>query len=240
MPYAILRIEKLKQSQIQRALQHNHRERIPLNSNPDLLSRNHYYGTPNEALNRIEILKEQTQEATGRKVRRDANVAVEVLLTASPSFFVFRKNMKTEKFAEQAIAWVKAEFGAHRILSMALHRDERTPHLHIFLLPEVEEKLNCKAFIGGHRDRLSRLQDRFSKAMAPLGLKRGNPKRGVHHTTIREWYAQRLNDDKTLQRLKRKLGAALRENEQAKEYIKLLEKRIAEYEARLGGPRELY
>lgn len=234
MAYAILRIEKRKQSDIKRALQHNHRERIPLNANPDLFNQNQYVGTTEEALKRIAQLKKRTRAITGRKIRSDANVAVEVLLTATGDFFVHRKKLKTKQFAERARDFVYAEFGAERVLSVSLHRDETTPHLHIFLLPEVDGKLNCKAFIGGHRDRLRRLQDRFAKAMAPLGLERGNPKRGARHTTIKEWYAQKLNDEKTLHQFKQKLEAALRENEQARELIEMLKKRIAEYEKQLG------
>lgn len=42
-----------------------------------------------------------------------------------------------------------AEFGKDRIVSMVMHTDESTPHIHIVFVPIVEGKLNAKSWLNG-------------------------------------------------------------------------------------------
>jgi hypothetical protein len=71
---------------------------------------------------------------------------------------------------------------------MKLHRDESTPHIHAFIVPMYEGKLNAKHYIGGTRDRLTQLQDSYAKAMKPHKLERGIEKSRAQHQDIRRFY----------------------------------------------------
>jgi hypothetical protein len=70
-----------------------------------------------------------------------------------------------------------------------LHLDEATPHIHAYLVPLDEKgKLNCRALFGG-REKLSKFQDSYALAMAPLGLERGIKGSRATHTEVKEYYA---------------------------------------------------
>jgi hypothetical protein len=44
---------------------------------------------------------------------------------------------------------VEAELGSERIISMVLHTDESTPHIHVVFAPILDGKLNAKHWTGG-------------------------------------------------------------------------------------------
>lgn len=63
------------------------------------------------------------------------------------------------------------------------------PHIHAYLVPLDEKgKLNCRALFGG-REKLSKFQDSYALAMAPLGLERGIKGSRATHTSVKEYYA---------------------------------------------------
>lgn len=61
-------------------------------------------------------------------------------------------------------------------ISISLHMDQTTPHLHVFVIPVTEKgKISKTQFINGKKD-MVQLQDEYAKAMQPFDLQRGNPK----------------------------------------------------------------
>jgi hypothetical protein len=81
------------------------------------------------------------------------------------------------------IAGVKAaaleEFGKERIISMALHTDESTPHVHVVFAPILDGKLNAKHWTGGAarcaqlRERLHATLTKYSPCEYTKGAKNG-------------------------------------------------------------------
>lgn len=74
-----------------------------------------------------------------------------------------------------------------KVLWVALHRDETTPHFH-YMFENIDTE-ECKAFqskLG--RDGCSKLQDLCGKVMAPLGFRRGEKKKlsGAEHKNVME------------------------------------------------------
>lgn len=132
----------------------------------------------------------------GKKIRTDAVLCVEILLTASPEYFRPDDHGKAGKWDAHQLedwkqanrAWLAEKFG-DRIVRAELHLDESTPHIHAYFVPLDESgKLNCKKMFGD-RKKLSDFQDSYAQAMAPLGLERGIKGSRATHTQVKEYYA---------------------------------------------------
>jgi hypothetical protein len=108
-------------------------------------------------------------EKLPEKVRKNAVLAVELVMTASPEF-----SGDWDQYLKNCDQWAGELFGKENLLHIAHHKDEKTPHTHIIFMPMKDGKLNAKHFIGGSRDRMAELQDDFfQKVGRPAGLERG-------------------------------------------------------------------
>ncbi|MBW4635237.1 MAG: plasmid recombination protein [Iphinoe sp. HA4291-MV1] len=163
MAYGICRIQKLKAGNLKPSAQHTGRKRFTPNANPE---KEH-----------ICIIGEETQELDSlvrnrigkQPIRKNAVLAVEILLSASPEYF--RPDDKSEAgyyepsrlvdFQAAACQWLSKTYG-DRIVLAHLHLDEATPHIHAYLVPlDSRGKLNCRKLFGT-RSKLSQLQDSFA------------------------------------------------------------------------------
>ena len=84
--YAIMRFAKYKVGSVANIERHQkHRERLRNRKHPERESENHTWQRGEQTMTRTikKAIKEQEQ-ATGRKVRKDANVLCELVLTFSP------------------------------------------------------------------------------------------------------------------------------------------------------------
>lgn len=194
MAYAIMRAKKLKRGALAGVGAHLGRLRDTPNADPSKAHLNQHMGTRAADLGKEVDRRLGVIEArTGRKTRRDAVVAVEVLCAASPEWFQEHGGEGSAgALANAATKWAAKEFGKANIISADLHMDETTPHVHLLVFPEVEGKLSAKQMLG-NRERLSALQDSYAEALAPLGLERGLKGSKAKHTTIRQYY-QAVND----------------------------------------------
>lgn len=93
------------------------------------------YGvSPLEVVPMAEDWASQTQDAKGRKLRKDANVCLAGVISLprereeeGPEFFAHAVNYLKEKYDD-------------RLKSVVFHEDEAHPHIHFFILPRVGEK----------------------------------------------------------------------------------------------------
>ena len=195
MAYCICRISKLKSGgSITASEQHTLRQRETPNA--DLSQENerfisYPYTPPDTSLE-----KEVFARIGEQKIRKDAVLCVEILLTASPEYFRPDDHGKAGKWdADQLDQWKQSnrhwldqKFG-DRIVRAELHLDESTPHIHAYLVPlDDKGKLNCKSHFGG-RVKLSQFQDSYAQAMQPIGLERGIKGSRAKHTEVKEYYA---------------------------------------------------
>lgn len=122
------------------------------------------------------IKKKIDEGYRGKKaIRKDAVKFIPMVMTGS------HKEMK-EIFSDKkkANAWIQAnyafackEFGKENIVRCTLHLDEKTPHLHIVVVPLTKDgRLSAKEIFGNRID-LSARQTRYADAMSDFGLKRG-------------------------------------------------------------------
>lgn len=184
--YAILRMEKLKnRQQIKSALLHNFRKISVENSDQNLEKFNVYMGADNFP-NFVEKL-EKKFEKYNINPKKDAVLAVEFVLTASPEFFKNKTDEEIKSWSDANLNFFVKKYSKN-LLNFTLHRDETTPHIHIIMTPITNDgRLSCKDLFGGKAN-LSKLQTEYSAAMSEFGLKRGKQYSGAKHTTVKQFY----------------------------------------------------
>ena len=167
------------------SFKHNFREQETLNANPEL--------TPNNE----HLLAENRSEAMGNlrnklpeKRRKDAVVAVEYMMTASPEYFESATDEQQQEFFKQSLDWLKNKYGADNVIAASIHRDERTPHMAAYVVPLTSDgRLSAKEFIG-NRQTMKNDQTSFAKAVEHLGLQRGVEGSKAKHQTIQSFYSK--------------------------------------------------
>ncbi|OKA46005.1 hypothetical protein BH759_05715 [Ralstonia solanacearum] len=87
------------------------------------------------------------------------------------------------------------------VICACIHRDETTPHLHVYVVPlDSRGKLNCRSFLGG-ASTLREMQTAFAKRVAAShGLERGVEGSRAHHQSVRRFYGclEAMADDPRL------------------------------------------
>ena len=186
--YAIMRFAKYKVGSVAKIERHQkHREQLKHRKHPERESENHTWQRGERTMTRTikTAIKEQEQN-TGRKVRKDANVLCELVLTFSPEM---EDKINLVEWIKANFAWVRDTFGKGKMIRADLNRDETTTHLHCFVIMTDEQgKFNSSRFFN-KKSQVIALQDSYAKAMAPFGLERGQSKEqtGAVHQTLQEW-----------------------------------------------------
>jgi 5S rRNA maturation endonuclease (ribonuclease M5) len=187
---AVFRIEKLKSwGEVGAAGAHNLRLRETKNANPNV--KNIEIVGPPPGVSVVEYAKEKL---TGLTIRKNAVLAVEAIVSASPEYFRpkdparagYYEQEKLDAWRKEVEPWLKKNFP--HALSIVLHLDESTPHYQIIDLPlDARGKLNCREKFGSP-GKMAAWQTSVAKAMAPLGIERGVEGSTAEHTKIAEFY----------------------------------------------------
>ena len=179
LSFSIIRMEKLKQPAIKGIQFHNQRERDS-ETNPDIQKEDSYlnYDLHNSEL--IDYNKEIQKKIedgveTNRKIRKDAVRLCEFLVTSDRAFFEDLPGTEEKKFFDTAYNFLADRYGKENVVYASVHKDEKTPHMHLGFVPITEDKrLSAKDFFG-KRQQLIKLQDDYNKHMKGAGfdLERG-------------------------------------------------------------------
>lgn len=197
MPYAILRIAKLKKSNVGGSGSHVSRSRTTPNADQSKLEDNQtLIHSGDQYLPLAEVVAAKIANfPQKRKIRTDAVHAVEFLLSASPEYFRPQNpadygnydQERLDRWQQETVNWLRSKYG-DKIVRAELHLDEATPHIHAYLVPlDEQQQLNCRG-IFGNKFQMIALQDSYAAAMKPLGLERGIRGSTAEHTSIREYY----------------------------------------------------
>ena len=210
MPLAICRIQKIKSwGMLTGNEAHTARERETPNANPEVTN----IRVIGDSFD-LDLATLVRDKIGSQKIRSNAVIAVEMLLSASASYF--RPNVpheagtyekqRLDNFVKASVNWLDSSW-RERVIRAELHLDEITPHIHAYIVPLDERgKLNCRALFGG-RIKLSQLQDSFGMALSHLGISRGIKGSKATYTTLKKYYAA-VNQDSQLINLERFLPKA--------------------------------
>jgi len=182
--YAIMRCKKLaKMGNVAASLKHAYRERDTPNADASRTPENEHRAarSTDEAMGRLRALLPE-------KRRKDAVLAVEYVMTASPEWWKSASPQQQAEFFDQAYKWLADKYGEQNIITATIHRDEATPHMTAFVVPLTKDgRLSAKEFIG-NRTKMADDQTSFAKAVQHLGLERGIEGSRARHTRIQAFY----------------------------------------------------
>ena len=197
MAFSILRVKKHSGSNSTRSMsgmtKHNiEREKTP-NADPKKSHLNReLIGTGNYLEDVNAIIKK-----SGALVQKNNVRSIEHLMTASPEFFKGKSEDDLKPFTQRCYKFLSDTYGSENIASMSLHLDEKTPHVHAFIVPIVEGKLksgkkikrlSAKKYVDGKKA-MQDLQDNYANYFKDLNLERGRKHSKAHHTTVQEFYS---------------------------------------------------
>jgi hypothetical protein len=221
MAYAILRARKMKTAGQMAGMQrHNDRTNNVRNADSDLEHLNQ-----NMSLYDTDSIFEDVEkhiEENEVKVKSNSVKCIEFLLTASPEFFPMEKYQKEDgnyglrgegngrwmNFKKRALDFLDEEFGEGNTVNFSCHLDEKTPHIHAYVVPVVKKERKWKnkskngviregisTSVGlaaadylGDKQKLRDLQTRFAHKMSDIGLKRGKEGSLASHENIQKYY----------------------------------------------------
>lgn len=185
MAYAILRTAKLKSfGEIGGSLSHNYRTRPTPNANPIRTPDNSH------SVSKSYLVMDGIKNRLPEKTRKNAVLAIEYLITASPEWSGWQNKEKEQEFFKRSVEWLQQKHGKENVIANSIHRDETTPHLIAYVVPiDQKGKLNARSFLGG-RATLSKMQTEFHSKVKDLGLDRGLEGSKAEHKTIKEFYAE--------------------------------------------------
>ena len=142
---------------------------------------------------------------TGQK---QSTVLCEFITTSDKDFFDRLGAEGTKRFFERAYNFATIKCGEEFILSVVVHMDEKTPHMHVTFIPVIDGKdrkgkpckrINCSEFWKG-RDSYARLQDEYFDYMANTcgySLERGVKGSEAEHLSVAEYKLKKTEEQLT-------------------------------------------
>lgn len=194
--YQVIRVEKIRGAggrgnQMAYAAKHNLRERPVRNADGS------------EKIEKIrggssEDIMKRWRQALPDKYRKDAVVGAHYVVTGSPGRMGELSRDEQNAYFRDALKYLTKKHGDENIIAATIHRDERTPHLHVLAVPKVErerkgtgekyETLSFKSFYNG-KGGLSRLQTEFHEQVSKgYGFQRGVRYSTAKHIPPKQYY----------------------------------------------------
>ena len=203
MAFAILRIAKLKKAGLHGSSSHVTRERETPNADPSIENVQLLGRRPvDDVLARVEQIAEARSASGARKLRSDAVLAVEHMLTASPEFFDQASPDEVLRWAQASVSFLGQRFGDENIVNATLHLDEKTPHIHAYHVPVGTDAkgvptLTAKKLYGGPKE-LGQLQTDYHAYLRSHGIRldRGLARSRATHQDVQKFYGNLKKDEK--------------------------------------------
>lgn len=190
MSFVICRVKKIKSKQsLRNSLKHNLREQETKNADPKLTHKNQTRGVESSSEGVAFLTKRLAELTPPKRKKKDRVLAIEYLLTASPEFFEEATDSEKTAYLNDCLTYLKDKHGRDNLISVAVHMDEKTPHIHVHFVPVVDNKLDAKNAIGGPAG-LRKLQTEMGAIGNKYGLMRGIRGSKAKHQTVRAYYSK--------------------------------------------------
>ena len=141
-----------------------------------------------------QAIEDRIKEGYSGKVaiRKDAVRYLKINLSGSHEEMtaIFRDKEKAKEWVKANKKWAEEEFGRENIVRFTLHRDEKTPHIHLVVVPLTKDgRLSAKEVMGNPKA-MSERQTRYAQFMEPFSLQRGVIGSKIKHTDAKWYYGQ--------------------------------------------------
>lgn len=247
MGYVVLHFNKAKGNEA-RMTKHIERSVDPPNADK---SRTHLNREliefPSGVTNRTQAIQHRIKTAgIFRKITSDQVKVIRVNVSGSHEDMMRIVNEgRINEWCRDNVDYFKREFGEKNIVSAVLHMDEKTPHIHIALVPIVTGKRR-KAKEGSLEKETIRLcaddiltktkmkgyQDSYALAMAKYGLKRGIEGSKAKHRTTAQYYRDTLEKG---QAMEEKIGRLEQQEQKGIQTVKLVQEKETAEQQRLAA-----
>lgn len=215
MSYAVCRMQKLKAFDLKGIQFHNQREReSKTNFDIDKSKSSLNYDLVNDGpIDYNERVKEiiDSQKVGDRKTRKDAVVVNELLVTSDKDFFDGLSPSEQSRFFQESFKLFSERYGKQNIAYATVHYDEKTPHLHIGVVPMHEGKLQGKNVFN--RKELMWIQDNFPEHMKKLGFDLQRGEKGSTREHIESQIFKKQTLEESLEKLSQELSGGREEIE---------------------------
>nr|QJS06177.1 plasmid recombination/mobilization protein [Planococcus sp. (in: firmicutes)] len=211
--FAVVRMQKMKSPDLKGMQFHNQRERES-RTNPDIDPDREHLNYDLLHQEKIDYNKQvkaiiESQKVSERKTRKDAVLVNELLVTSDRKFFDGLDPAEQKRFFEESYNLFSERYGKQNIAYATVHNDEKTPHMHLGVVPMRDGKLQGKNVFN--RQELQWMQEEFPKHMQTLGF---DVERGIasdrKHIEMSRFKALTLNEEiKTLEKETEALRNAL-------------------------------
>lgn len=128
------------------------------------------------------------ENPSGKKLRKDAVVLCEFIISSSNEFFEALSTEEQRRLFEEASRYLQNFFGKEHCIYATVHYDEHTPHMHFGFVPlTAENRLCAKEVID--RSVLLRLQAEMPKFLQGKGfqIERGETGSKAVHKSIKKY-----------------------------------------------------
>ena len=221
MGYAVLHLDKAKgadsgmSAHIERTIQPKNADPKRTHLNRELIQ------FPEGVTSRTQAIQHRLDTAgLKRKIGKNQVQAIRILLTGTHEDMVqIEKNGKLGEWCQDNIDWLRKTYGDDNVVSVVLHVDESTPHLHATVIPIVQTERKRKkkeeevkrtyrkkspaprlcADDVMSRTRLKSYQNTYAAAMQKYGLQRGIDGSEAQHISTHEYYRTLMLQGKSLQ-----------------------------------------
>jgi hypothetical protein len=159
-----------------------------------------------------------------RKIQKNASRVIETVISSSHSFCEDWKTneesrLKVQRYLEDAVNWERERRG-NVVLSVTVHYDELTPHVHVLSVPlvsyldkttnERKMKFSASEFFGSKGDLIKMHTDFHEQIGKKFGLERGQYGSRATHKELKDYKAWEREQREMLK--KRELDLAKTEN----------------------------
>ena len=128
-------------------------------------------------------------------IRKDAVKAITVVLSGSHEHMNdLEKKGKLKAWVSSNHYWLSEKYGQENIVSLALHMDESTPHLHAVIVPLTKDGRLCAKEVIGDRIEMKKTQTAYATLMDVFGMSRGKEGSRARHEDVKEYY-KRINNE---------------------------------------------
>ena len=233
--YGIIRLAKTKSTAVHAAQYHN--DRLPgEHSNPDIKPRMHELNREFLAHGKYEDeIAERTKDLK-RKVRKDAVVLVDGMMTASPEWFKDHSYDEAMAFFKDGLDFIQNRFGKENVFYYTIHRDETTLHAHFGFTPIKDGSLSWKKFFP-NRQALTEFQDQFyEQVSSKYGMERGTKREYgqpvKRHKTVREFKAEKVKElDREIAERTERLEGLQDQEDELRDQVEDLDRAVTAVEA---------
>ena len=172
-----------------------------------------------------------------RKITNDQVRVIRTVLSGThEDMMSIAANGQLDDWCNDSLKWLQDTFGRENVVSVVLHMDEHTPHLHASIVPIVtgerrkarsktteeskrtyRKKVNAVRLCADdvlNRDKMVGYHDSYAEAMSKYGLKRGVRGSDARHITTAQYYRNIKRETERLQNCMKLLQSDVEEAQQ--------------------------